>query len=707
MLYFVGEENSTFKEYDGYLMWAWWGIVVLLTLSIPVATTYNDNKLVVAWFVTVLIAFWSSLAMYETEKSAAQFETGHVRNLWCALCRVLADTGRCDPKAFAEAHPQPYSNVKYVVDKEHHQVALCLVLLSAKTMLTTFLKSYMYDTTPIFITTSVIVVLGFIVIIFMHEKHRFFQYRRHCKWIENQIVLHKERDDMERAAKRLVAVSGKRVVASTRMCGGAPVGTPSVLGITATQSMAEPHKLRAAQAIIDSLAQHTLSGRVVDLQRNSWVVSMWRYRAGIRIGTSKNTYRQTDEAARAELEKHLIHEEPELWVDVNSITEVEHAPQGIRIHHLFPYQFQSAIYSIGLTVSIQFLIQDILYACKVRETGNNAGIQSLCCLIFLVALLAFECSCKSQKLEVIARFEPYLELFHHTEPEHFSQLALSLERLKLDVRTRWVSRQAKMPCRLYVLLFFFWYSVMAWKIAMLPEKAEQVRAAVDGECDFGDSTWLWQWLGWVGVALFLLLFGLLQRYSRHPMVVIAYDNFIIGVATLMLLVWIWNWTRCWGETTALVIRFCFVAAALSAVFIRPLLSSGSGAISGAFSDVSGRFLILLALLFSSLVLIESVMFPITAMVRASVGCDANTDLTLGVITGNSTSGRWAMPALKPGVRFNETVMVGLHNSYHQKATSGDVVTFWKVQNPTRSQSRTLTLTFAFSTEFLPFTHEAA
>jgi len=296
---------------------------------------------------------------------------------------------------------------------------------------------------------------------------------------------------------------------------------------------------------------------------------------------------------------------PVMYAGIHMITVMEDAPRGMKIEHLYPYKYQSEAISICLAVSAHLLIHDIVELCQIRSTTDIALIQALISialcvgtlhttrnlirnsnpnpvieafssmkrssltlqililiLILILGLLFYECHAKSVTLADAEQFSGYVR---NTKDE---ALAKRFKDLKKHIRTHWQARglkmpcnhnpnpnlnwQArglKMPCRAFMGLFFLWYSIACWKIA-----SEAWSPKTFLLCEFSDTTWWLQWMGWVSACTFFIFWGLFPRYKNHPDCVFEYDNAMIGFSFLMVMVWIWNWTSCWGATVALVIR---------------------------------------------------------------------------------------------------------------------------------------------------------
>jgi hypothetical protein len=106
--------------------------------------------------------------------------------------------------------------------------------------------------------------------------------------------------------------------------------------------------------------------------------------------------------------------------------------------------------------------------------------------------------------------------------EEWEPLKLRYDWMRRLVRTRWQSRALKQPCRVFMLLFFYWYSIMAWKITHEAGTGESTL------CDFTDGLWLVQWGLWLLAAVFFLMFGMIPQYELMPQSVWEYDNLMVG-----------------------------------------------------------------------------------------------------------------------------------------------------------------------------------
>jgi hypothetical protein len=249
----------------------------------------------------------------------------------------------------------------------------------------------------------------------------------------------------------------------------------------------------------------------------------------------------------------LAREEPELFGILHEILFIGHAgveevqlsssqalaPPELRAHHIFPYKFQSEAFTVGLAFGLHVLIHDVIAVCQVRETTYIAGLQCVLSLLLCLSCLVYECGVsKRDMLDRLGAFALYVHNAEHGSQQFsIKQRYVWMQRV---VRSHWQCKALKQPCRVFFALFFYWYSITAWKITheanttgltltlTLTLTHEANTTGLDRlQCDFQDVMWLGQWAGWVLASLFFLLFGLLPRYRLMPQAMWEYDNVMI------------------------------------------------------------------------------------------------------------------------------------------------------------------------------------
>jgi hypothetical protein len=220
-------------------------------------------------------------------------------------------------------------------------------------------------------------------------------------------------------------------------------------------------------------------------------------------------------------------------------------------------------------------------------------------------------------------------------------------------------------------------------------------AVAQNEC--ASAAWTTEWLGFLALMLVVLLLS----WESSPFVKLGVGVHDEGLANSMALAancFVWCGISCSSVSAKTPLQLFMTAMVALLFFVGLQLShyrekAVAGKLKAAMRPdvcftISGRILLIVIVLAAFTVIAVGPVFAACSFVRGRAGCQMTvqrdvvtepqyTPLKLGAATGLQTD-----PSLgRLNVRLNASLMVGLHNAYHQKSPLGSIIQSWDYSHP--------------------------
>jgi hypothetical protein len=208
-------------------------------------------------------------------------------------------------------------------------------------------------------------------------------------------------------------------------------------------------------------------------------------------------------------------------------------------------------------------------------------------------------------------------------------------------------------------------------------------AILDGRC--GTSEWTSEWGGWVALSVFYVA----MSAKVSPLIgagIAHHDEYICNFMILALNSFTWEFSGCVVDTATQVIalRMVFICIIAVLFFVVLRLQNYKGhSLQETIFTLASRIVLLCIGIAVCTTFITGFLFPFSSWQRDQNGCAGRVQvqmepqykpLVLGTKTGMPSDN-------SSGARFNESLLVGLHNAYHQTSPLSGVVQSWGYSHP--------------------------